>query len=342
MASTGFQAAPGWRWPDEAAQPTDESSASASAATEETPHRNSSMPGWYDPADEHPPVADPPSAEDEAGSRSEEPGHQKHYRPRQCRICLDTVLPTFHPPTEHLPRMFRSAPHVTYESEEGPLIRPCKCRGSARYVHEGCLEAWRHADPSYGRRNFWQCPTCGFRYRLERMTWGRLISGTAAQVGLTLAVFLLATFVLGFIADPIINFYLNPYGSFLPLDDADDYVAPVEGLPEGWSFHFVKGFATLGLMSFLRLFPTNPLRFFALRSRGGATVRVGNTGRDRLGNVTWLVILIGIATFLYGVWKTVRAWSRRLLKKAGQRVMDVQGHDSDDEDDDEPLPANNQ
>jgi hypothetical protein len=103
----------------------------------------------------------------------------KHYGPRTCRICLDTVLPTFEPPSTSLPGVLQPQPSVSYVSEDpelGRLISPCKCKGSSRYVHEGCLQAWRHADPGYGRRNYWDCPTCGFRYRLERVRVGRWVS----------------------------------------------------------------------------------------------------------------------------------------------------------------------
>jgi hypothetical protein len=104
---------------------------------------------------------------------------QRHWKPRTCRICLETVLPTFHPPSENIPGIFQSTPSVTYNSEEGGrLIRPCKCKGTAQFVHEGCLKEWRHADPSYGRRNYYECPTCGFRYKLQRIGWGRMIGGT--------------------------------------------------------------------------------------------------------------------------------------------------------------------
>src|SRR6266516_437551 len=101
-----------------------------------------------------------------------EPNTQKHYVPRTCRICLETILPTFHPLSEHLPGILQPAPKVEYVSSDpelGRLIRPCKCKGSSKYVHEGCLQAWRHADPSYGKRNYWECPTCRFKYRLERV-----------------------------------------------------------------------------------------------------------------------------------------------------------------------------
>lgn len=35
------------------------------------------------------------------------------------------------------------------------------------------------------------------------------------------------------------------------------------------------------------------------------------------------------------VWKMVRAWSRRVLEKACERVMDVQGDNADDDDDED-------
>jgi RING-variant domain len=112
------------------------------------------------------------------------PNRPKQYGPRTCRICLETVLPTFEPASSGLPNVFQPQPSVSYISEDpdsGRLIRPCKCKGSSRYVHERCLQTWRHADPNYGRRNYWDCPTCGFRYRLERVWIGRWVSSTGRR-----------------------------------------------------------------------------------------------------------------------------------------------------------------
>ena len=38
---------------------------------------------------------------------------------------------------------------------------------------------------------------------------------------------------------------------------------------------------------------------------------------------------------MQGVYKGVRAWSRRTLEKAGERVMDVAGDDIDDDEEEE-------
>jgi len=73
---------------------------------------------------------------------SDVPKPQRHYPPRTCRICLEEVQPSFEP-MEGVASMFNPAPRVTYVSSDpasGRLIRPCKCRGSQAYVHEGCLQ----------------------------------------------------------------------------------------------------------------------------------------------------------------------------------------------------------
>lgn len=307
MASSGFQPTPGWSWPDEvprpAASPANAVPTDDSQARQRTkPAGPASMPGWYEPEEEEVQQPGPHSRPANADSEQSKPRRKRFYGPRTCRICLETVLPTFSPPSESLPSMFQAEPNVTYESEEGRLISPCKCKGSSRYVHEGCLQSWRHADPSYGRRNYWQCPTCGFRYRMERMAWGRIISSAAAQILLTIGIFLLATFILGFIADPIINLYLDPVGTVIPLGASSnnhDFLAYEDDEEEGWSFHFLKGFASLGLLGAVKFFFTSPIRFFRIGGGSWGGSARGNTGRDRLANISWVVVVVGIATFIY-------------------------------------------
>lgn len=218
-------------------------------------------------------------------------------------------------------------PKVTYEDENGRLLRPCMCKGSSKYVHEGCLQAWRLADPS-NTRNYWVCPTCGFKYRLSRMGWANWIASRSAQITLTLLILLFAVFLLGFVADPIINLYLDPLGAFSMFSSAPAYYYE-DDAPHTWAEHFFKGFAGLGVVGFLKVLLASPFNYF----RFGGTRRRGRvTGRDRAEQVSWIVIAIGVATVLGAIYKGVRAWSSRFLKSAGERVMDVQpDDDADDE-----------
>lgn len=162
---------PGWYWPDlpeteeDSAPGTEPSSASAGSES-----RRRTQTGQNSQSGE--------SSQTGQSSQS----RRRFWPPRQCRICLETVQPTYHTPSEHLPGIFQGAPNVTYESEEGRLIRPCKCKGSSKYVHEGCLQAWRYSDRSMGRRTYWQCPTCGFQYRLARMGMGRVVASVGMLI----------------------------------------------------------------------------------------------------------------------------------------------------------------
>lgn len=162
-SSSGFQPMPGWYWPDDV--PSNEPS-----------HPNASSANTSSRSQR--PDATASGANASSGSRG---SRRTHWPPRQCRICLETVQPTFNIPSPNLPGFLQSS-NVVYEDETGRLIRPCLCKGSSKYVHDACLQAWRHADPSYGRRNYWQCPTCGFKYRLARLGAGRFIGSVCTSL----------------------------------------------------------------------------------------------------------------------------------------------------------------
>ena len=233
---------------------------------------------------------------------------KKSWPPRTCRICLEVVLPTYLPPSSAVPGILQSNPSVTYVSEDpdtGRLIRPCKCKGSSKYVHEGCLQSWRHADPEYAKRNFWQCPTCAYSYRLERMAWGRAISSTTTQIVLTILVLLFSIFIFGFVADPIINIYLDTYSipSSQSLPKFSEKIEPIltDDDEPSWAEHFLKGLASLGLLSFLKILILSPWRWWNLRSAGilNGSGRTAGNGRDRLASIGWVTVLIGVGTFLW-------------------------------------------
>lgn len=248
-----------------------------------------------------------------------QPRTKRYYPPRTCRICLKVVSPTSTPIETGLSGMLHPTPRVEYISQDpasGRLIRPCKCKGSQRYVHEGCLQEWRHADPAYGRRNYLECPTCKFRYRLERMRISRWISSTFTQILLTTIILFLTVFLLGFVADPIISLYIDPIGTITtnPLTASPEVASFLDDEEDPtWIEHFLKGVASLGLLGFIKsFFAMSPWQWFNLRNSGviGGGFRVRNgraaTGRDRLESISWSLVIIGVATFLY-----VSHWCRR-------------------------------
>lgn len=114
---------------------------------------------------------------------------------------------------------------------------------------------------------------------------------------------LLTIFAFGFVADPIINLYLDPYDTItsIPSQKLSDF--HLESEDGSWAEHFLKGVASLGLLGFVKaFFAMSPWHWWNLRQTGvlgGGRARRGGTGRDRLENISWGLVIIGIMTFLY-------------------------------------------
>ncbi|KAK1481396.1 hypothetical protein CCUS01_04509 [Colletotrichum cuscutae] len=281
---------------------------------------------------------------DQPQEQPHSPPKQRYYGPRTCRICFESVHPIFEEPSV-MSGFMNSRPRPVYKSDDpdsGRLISPCKCKGSQRYVHEGCLQAWRYAD-STATRNFFACPTCSYSYKLERLSWANRLQGTFAQIVLTILIFIVSVFILGFIADPILNLWTDPMGAIADmaanvLDDIEAIHEPVPEMgaePGTWLEHFLKGFFSLGLLGFVKsLFALSPVQWWNLRSSGilSTSGRRGGTGRARVENINLGLVVIGAATFLWGVWKGVRKFSASALQRASDRVFDVGGDDDEDED----------
>ncbi|KJR87068.1 RING finger domain protein [Sporothrix schenckii 1099-18] len=349
-----------------------------------------------------------PTEEERAQER-----YRRRFKPRTCRICFETVLPTFEDSaadpddglrdmmgeddataepvglgaavqavgeataglrdrvagavTSALPTFVRSSrmPRVRYISEnpeDGRLISPCRCKGSQKYVHDGCLQAWRKAQPM-AERNFWKCPTCGFEYRIQRLRWGRLISNKITRALMTLLVFGLTLFVLGFVADPLMDLWVDPSGvimdTFLDVhefDTDDDLLGSfhdvlgggggsgVGGVADfvgvsGWWEHFIKGLFSLGIVGVVKtFFVVSPFTWFNLRGvgLGRGRRRAAGGGRGRYESMSWIFILVGAFTFLGVAWNGINYLSGRLLERASEQIIDIgaEGPDDDEEDTD--------
>ena len=49
------------------------------------------------------------------------------------------------------------------EEDEGPLVQPCACRGSQKWIHKHCLEKWRRTSPKEDAA--YRCGQCKDHYR---------------------------------------------------------------------------------------------------------------------------------------------------------------------------------
>jgi hypothetical protein len=150
---------------------------------------------------------------------------------------------------------------------------------------------------------------------MERVTWARFISSTATQITLTISILLLTIFFLGFVADPIINLYVDPVDTIFGTDIWEsNKILDEPGLDEraSWVEHFVKGLASLGVLSFVKaLLALSPWQWWNLRTSG--VISGGRTsGRNRVASISWLVVLVGVCTFLWVSDETIDCIYRHL------------------------------
>ncbi|RKF62816.1 putative ring finger domain protein [Erysiphe neolycopersici] len=261
---------------------------------------------------------------------------QKQYSSRTCRICLEEVHPTCEVPHEKFSSIFHPAPQVRWISEEpvsGRLIRPCLCKGSQKFVHEGCLQQWRYSNPAcLQKTNFWQCPTCKFQYRLERMKWSRFIISPVTRIGITLTVILATIFISGFFADYIINLYTNPLSTISYISSEGRATPYLEDDDSSWAIHFLKGFVSIGVLGIIKTTLAMSSWQWILKGFGvGRVLRRDQQPYDVLNGIPWIVVIFGVITFFVAIWKFVTAWTNLILEKVGESVADVQESNDEEE-----------
>ena len=132
------------------------------------------------------------------------------------------------------------------------------------------------------------------------------MTSTTLQIAITAGIMFLTIFVFGFIADPIINLYLDPFDTVTTTVTGQKMPAiTLDAENESWFFHFTKGLASLGLLGFVKVFfAMSPWQWWNMRQGGllGGTRRAARGrqgGRERLENISWTVVVIGVITFLF-------------------------------------------
>lgn len=108
----------------------------------------------------------------------------------------------------------------------GKLLSPCRCRGTSRYVHQGCLKRWRAASANSGEltthsetsgesvqvnqadlnlaASFYECDQCKYRYQFRRTRIASLVTHPATLLSVTCILFTMLIYVAGFMANRMI------------------------------------------------------------------------------------------------------------------------------------------
>lgn len=183
----------------------------------------------------------------------------------------------------------------------------------------------------------WKCHTCGYKFNFQKLAFERFLSSRYSSGVLTMLAMVVIMFFLGFIADPIINMYVDPYQSLLGDQDVWSEVTmkvktPGPSFLSSWAQHFTKGLVSMGLMGFLKTLLLNPLNWLNLRHNLGMTsARTTTTGRDRAINISWVAVLIGMVSAFYFFYQWMQTVIQMSLKRVGNSVVDTAMPGDDDD-----------
>jgi len=203
-----------------------------------------------------------------------------------------------------------------------------------RYIHDLCLRRLRTESARSG--SLWKCHQCGYKFNFKRLTAQKYLDSKMASGVLTIVAMLVVMFFLGFVADPILNLYADPYETITGHEDIFQTVVVNDSREtwSGWAQHFVKGMVSMGLLSFLRTMVLNPFQWWNLRNTGFVTGRVAGrsaTGRDRAVNISWIAVAMGILSASYLFYRWVQIIIGKSLQRIGNNIVDTQLPGDDDD-----------
>ena len=197
--------------------------------------------------------------------------------------------------------------------EEGPLLAPCRCRGSMKYVHARCLNEWRVS--SANPRSFTRCDQCGYTYRTQQTALGKYLEDPRLHIAatiLTLFLLLLIGILLPFHPERLLYHLLRFHPAWYYSWWSETCDAAVRGLALP---------ASLGMLLSIKDAYTRH-RGLPFEQQTWAAALILSVAGDGL-LVARPLLAGGLVYFTCHLAKEVQGLSRRLFTRFGERVLDL-------------------
>lgn len=181
-------------------------------------------------------------------------------------------------------------------SDEDELLAPCKCSGSVKFVHRGCLNHWRRSgfDPA----TLTTCGLCRTDFRLQapqpdaigpKQALWRIV---ARYLGLRIGVFFGVVVLLGFLARWLLGDVVEDLVFW------DDPLLNHLSLGMWATLALAGGVAVIQVMSAFRL-AVSPFRWWLGGGGGGGGLFGGGGRKSKNNDVLVLLVVVGALYLLY-------------------------------------------
>jgi hypothetical protein len=146
------------------------------------------------------------------------------------------------------------------EEELGRLISPCKCSGTAKYVHILCLQEWRKRSTAAGSsKSFFECDLCKYQYSFRQTRYAAILMSWKSKTVATLVLLWSWAFALGFMAHPLLETHVTDEDIELILQFPNIFLQMIgvdiktRLVPQnGWIEHQFLGTACIGLLGLIK------------------------------------------------------------------------------------------
>jgi hypothetical protein len=173
-----------------------------------------------------------------------------------CRICLDNE------------NLFSN-----------PLISPCLCKGSMKYIHRECLNSWRKSN----NKAYYMCDICKYEYKFMRTTIANILRNELVIHIITLFTFIIISSLIGLFINRYHNIRLSTISSY-------------------FVYNLIMGSMIMGMFGFMTLFISMVINlpWYVYNS-----IRPPSTKNYNNGMII-IMIIIGIGYVLYNTYKIIR------------------------------------
>ncbi len=195
---------------------------------------------------------------------------------------------------------------ICFDGEDvnlGRLFKPCLCRGTQAYIHEGCLNQWRQqgANEPGQSRQFYQCPTCHYNYRTARVWYASLLIHPIVIAIITILTILLTVVTIALLLKWLAFIFIGV--------QLGRNAFALTGRLIWWSI-LVIGFLTM-LAAILK--DDTRINFGDLRFVDSAVIEVFG----------YAFSLSGFMLFIFNVYESVRKLTHSYMLQLGERIIEV-------------------